>query len=258
MSLYLLQLLGVSVVINGILFVIAFGRKSDKLTDASYALSFMTLAVLAFAASQQAGYNVILLLMVLLWALRIGSFLLYRVLHDGRDRRFDAMRNNFWKFGKFWLGQAVTVWVLMLPYMMSMRTSGDWNWLALSGVVLWAAGFIIEGIADVQKYEFTHRPSRSGHWIDSGVWRYSRHPNYFGEILVWIGVYLFALPGLSTVGMLVGAISPLFISALLLFVSGIPPLEQSAEKRWGRDPGYQAYKKRTSILIPWPPRSRND
>ncbi len=91
-----------------------------------------------------------------------------------------------------------------------------------------------------------------GTWIDTGIWRYSRHPNYFGEILVWIGLYIYAVPVLALPANLVALISPLLIMCLLLFVSGIPLLEKSANERWVNIPAYQRYKRRTSILVPLP------
>ncbi len=116
----------------------------------------------------------------------------------------------------------------------------------------WTVGLIIETIADVQKIQFKNNPANKGKWIESGIWRYSRHPNYFGEIVVWIGVYIVAATSLPFVQAAIGLISPLFIIVLLLFVSGIPILEKSADKRWGNDPAYKKYKKRTSLLIPLP------
>jgi len=119
------------------------------------------------------------------------------------------------------------------------------------GVAVWAIGLVCETIADLQKMAFSNDPANKDKWIDTGIWHYSRHPNYFGEILVWVGVYLYTLASLPLLPAVIGLVSPAFIIILLLFISGIPILEKSADKRWGSESKYQAYKKRTSILIPF-------
>lgn len=252
----LLFYLLISVVFNLALFIVAFKLQSDKLTDISYALSFLILAGAAFALNEKTAYGTVLLIMVAIWAIRIGGFLLYRVIRAGKDARFDDMRSSFLKFGQFWLLQGVSVWVLMIPFILALTTGtvtfGGW---ALAGFVAFAAGLVIETVADLQKLAFNSRPQNKGKWIESGIWRYSRHPNYFGEILVWVGVYIYTIQALGgTFGVLVGLINPVFISLLLIFVSGIPLLEKSADKRWGRDKAYRAYKARTSVLVLWPRR----
>lgn len=212
----------------------------------------MVLALYALTRSSSVAYDILGVSMVCLWALRIGGFLLYRVLQSGSDRRFDGMREHFLQFGKFWLGQALTVWVVMLPATLAFSKAETGHKLAVIGIALWCTGFIIESIADFQKYHFAHDPKHKGHWIDSGIWRYSRHPNYFGEIMVWISIYIYAFTALTATERLIGLVSPLFITLLLLFVSGIPILERSADKRWGSVSAYQTYKQHTSILIPLP------
>ncbi len=247
--------LALSLAINGSMFLVAYHLKSDKLTDASYAVSFIALAAFIYSQSSGQALHILELALVCLWALRIGGFLLYRVIKNGKDQRFDGIRENFWKFGQFWLGQGFTAWLLLLPAALAAQhQQAGLHTLTLVGLVVWAIGFLLETTADLQKYRFSQQPKNKNTWIDSGVWRYSRHPNYFGEILVWIGLYLCALQALTTSGKIVSVLSPLFIMALLLFVSGIPILEKSADKRWGSDPKYKQYKKRTSVLIPLPKR----
>jgi steroid 5-alpha reductase family enzyme len=245
----------VAIVFNLLLFITAYWRQSDKLTDVSYALTFILLAVLVVRTSPAQGvYGMIGISMVVLWACRIGGFLLYRVIRVGRDMRFDDVRNHFMKFGRFWLGQAITVWLLMLPIVFAFSRKNHLGSVELLSVCLWVFGFGVETIADLQKYRFRSNQRHANHWIDTGLWRFSRHPNYFGEILVWCSIYLYAYTGMSAPEKIIALVSPLLISILLLFVSGIPTLEHSADKRWGSNPSYESYKQRTSILVPLPRR----
>ncbi len=241
------------IVINILMFVVAFKQQSDKLTDISYAVSFFGLGLFLLIEAKQFSYfSLIGFLMIAVWAIRIGSFLLYRVLKVGFDRRFDDIRNNFWRFGKFWVAQALTAWVLLLPYALSVRRHHQFYGLSLIGLFIWLIGLAVEAIADIQKYRFHNLLVNKNKWIDSGIWHYSRHPNYFGEIAVWLGLYLYLEPNLNLVEKLIGLVSPVFISILLLFISGVPPLEKAADARWGKDKAYQTYKKTTSLIVPFP------
>jgi len=246
----LIVALAVSLGINLSMFLVAFWRKSDKLTDISYAVTFATIAIWSFVTSSREWYHTLLMALVVVWATRLGGFLLYRVIKKGKDARFDGMRESFTKFGKFWLGQAITVWVMMIPSVFAFNANPSRNWIVPIGVAVWAIGLICETIADLQKMAFSNNPANKDKWIDTGIWHYSRHPNYFGEILVWIGIYLYTLASLPLLPAIIGLVSPAFIIILLLFISGIPILEKSADKKWGKEPKYQAYKKRTSLLIP--------
>lgn len=234
------------------MFIPAFIWKTDKLTDISYAVTFVIVALYGFLFGGITTASVVLFSMITLWAVRLGSYLLVRIHKIGKDNRFDEMREHFWRFFRFWLLQGVSVWVVLLPSMLffhnSIQTIPPYAYI---GLLLWLTGLTIEAVADMQKFRFINDPQNKGKWIDSGLWKYSRHPNYFGEILLWAGVYIFTLFGLGVVESWIGAIGPLYIASLILFVSGIPLLEKGAEERWGDQDAYQAYKKKTSILIPW-------
>ena len=123
----------------------------------------------------------------------------------------------------------------------------------IAGAVIWLLGLVIEAVSDAQKSAFKSKAENRERFVTSGLWRYSRHPNYFGEMLVWWGLFVFAVPFLHGAAFAV-VIGPVFITLLLLFVSGIPLLERSAEAKYGEDPAYREYKRRTSILVPLPPR----
>lgn len=242
-----------SLAINTALFLIAFKFQSDKLTDISYAISFLTIDVVSFIyAGKQTAFTWIIFALPALWSVRIGSFLLIRVLIVGKDRRFDGIREKFTSFSKFWLGQAMTAWVLMLPVTIAMYRGGKVSALVMGGLLIWLIGIVIEALADYQKFVFKLSKNNVGNWIDNGLWKYSRHPNYLGEILVWCGIYVSTLIALNTFEKLIGLASPLLISFVLLFISGVPLLEKSADKRWGKRTAYQDYKKRTRLLIPLP------
>lgn len=252
---YLAVLLGLAVAVNLLLFLVAYRYRTDKLTDISYALTFMLLAAIGLMHSNHSLPAWILAAMIFIWAIRLGGFLLIRIWHTGRDKRFDAMRSHFWSFGKFWLAQGLSVWFILIAPLEGFRTlHTNFPLWSIGGIAVWCIGLVIETTADLQKYRFSHQPKNKDHWIHTGVWSWSRHPNYFGEMLIWIGAYLFVVPLLPMAAVLVGVLSPLFIISLLLFVSGLPPLEKSADSRWGKNPKYQDYKRHTSILIPWPPR----
>lgn len=256
MWVYILTALGISLAINVLLFFVAYKYRTDKLTDTSYAATFAVLALFGVLYTGITPFNCLLLAMVILWAIRLGGFLLYRVSKTGRDARFDTIRNDFWKFGKFWVGQGLSVWVIMLAALLAFaQMHAQISVVAWLGAACWLIGLGLEATADIQKFRFTSSPANKNTWIQTGVWRYSRHPNYMGEMLVWIGVFIYASTVLSPVLTLIAALSPIFIISLLLLVSGVPILEKIADKRWGSDPKYREYKARTSILVPWPPKS---
>lgn len=246
----------IALAVNGAFFAVAAARRTDVVTDLSYSLTFATLAVaLAFTGARDA-VQLAASLLVLLWALRLGGYLFRRILRMKVDHRFDGMRDKPLRFARFWLLQAVSVAVIMLPvsYLLDRSAAPGFGAWAVAGGAVWLAGLVIESVADAQKSAFRARDENRGRFIAHGLWRYSRHPNYFGEILVWWGLFLYAVPVLEGAAFAVVA-GPIFITLLLLFVSGIPPLERSADEKYGADPAYRDYKRRTSILVPLPPRS---
>lgn len=243
-----------AIAINLVMLVPAYYFKTDKLTDISYSLTFLIIAIFGFISSSMNASTTVLFVMLTMWALRLGIFLFMRISRAGKDRRFDGVRENFITFARFWLLQGLTVWLVLLPSLMFFDKATPKPCLAsYIGFTLWLAGFLIELIADNQKYQFNNKNNGS-QWINIGLWKYSRHPNYFGEILLWLGVYVYTACSLSMLQAVFAFISPLYIAVLLIFVSGIPILEKSADERFSTDPAYEAYKKRTSLLIPWFPK----
>lgn len=251
----LLESLLFAVGLNLAMFMPAYLLKTDKLTDISYSVTFIALAIIGLLRYGTANGALILGLMVILWGVRLGSFLFWRINKTGKDNRFDKMRSKFASFLGFWLLQGITVPLVLIPVSLAFTNQAtELGWLGLLGIVIWAKGLTIEAIADWQKAKFKQNPANRGKWIASGLWHYSRHPNYFGEILVWIGVYITAFNMLSGAEKIIGLASPLYIGGLLIFVSGIPLLEKVADKRWGNSPTYQHYKQSTPLLVPRLPR----
>jgi steroid 5-alpha reductase family enzyme len=245
-----------SFAIQALFFAFAASLKTDKVTDLSYSLSFAALALLLVIANRAfAPVQVMAAAFVVIWAARLGSYLLARILKIGKDARFDDKRGDFLKFLGFWVLQAIAVWAIMLPatVLLSLPAAAPLGAVSAIGAVMWLVGFAIEAVADAQKYAFRNDPSNKGRWIQSGLWKHSRHPNYFGEVLLWWGLFVLALPSLSP-STLFALVGPVAITLLLLFVSGIPLLEKGADEKYGRDPEYQEYKRLTSVFLPLPQR----
>jgi len=247
--------LALALAVNGAFFAVAAVRKTDVVTDLSYSLTFALLAVVLLFTGAREPVQLVASLLVLAWALRLGGYLFRRILRMKVDHRFDEMRDAPLRFARFWLLQAVTVAVVMLPvsYLLDRDHPPNFGSWSIAGACVWLAGFVVEAVADAQKAAFKAKAENRRRFVADGLWRYSRHPNYFGEMLVWWGLFVYAVPVLDGAAFAVVA-GPLFITLLLLFVSGIPPLERSADAKHGSDPDYRSYKQRTSILIPLPPR----
>lgn len=239
--------------LNIAMFLVAFYKKTDKLTDISYAVTFAGIVLFGALGNKMSSAQWVVTAITIFWSVRLGSYLLYRIHIIGRDKRFDEMRQSFWKFGRFWVLQGLTAWIVLIPASLLLQTNRvtEFNTLVIIGALVSVFGIVFEGISDIQKFNFIQNKQNKGKWIESGLWKYSRHPNYFGEILTWVGVYIVSYKWLEGREVYLGLIGPLFISFILIFVSGIPILEKGADKRWGSDKKYQEYKKRTSILIPF-------
>lgn len=247
---YLLIALG----FNLLMFLFAYKLKTDKITDLSYALTFIFLAFISFFINSFSQLKLILLLMIFFWALRLGVFLFIRIRKIKKDRRFDGIRENFLKFFGFWFLQGITVWIILLPSLMFFNSETKITLLSWIGFAVWFIGLITETFSDLQKYQFNNNPKNNNKWISTGLWKYSRHPNYFGEILCWAGIYIFTFNSLTNIQRVFSLNSPVFIAILLIFITGLPKLEKYANKKWGKSKEYREYKQKTSILIPWFPK----
>jgi len=231
-------------------FIPAFFFKTDKFTDFSYGFTFIALSAAAFWPGSANGVKLVLTGMVFIWAVRLIAYLVVRIRKIGKDERFDTIRNSFWQFWSFFFFQGASAWVIMLPSIFLLRSQNpSWSFVTVFGSMVWLFGFLIEAISDHQKFRFRNNPANKDKWIESGLWAYSRHPNYFGEVLCWTGIYMFSIGNLLEPEKTWGLVSPVLITVLLLLITGIPKLEESAEKKWGRNSAYQAYKRSTSIFF---------
>jgi steroid 5-alpha reductase family enzyme len=240
--------------IHWIAFIPSYMFRTEHYFDITGSISYISAFACAWILSpQQLPRNALLALLVSIWAIRLGSFLLLRVKRIGKDVRFDKLKHDFLAFAMTWTLSGL--WVLLtsaaaLAAMTNQKAEGL-DAFALFGALLWTVGFTIEVIADSQKTRFRNNPENVGKFITTGFWRLSRHPNYFGEILLWIGIAVIAFPAL-TGWQYATLASPVFVYLLLTKVSGIPLLERKAQETWGDDPTYQAYKENTPTLVPNP------
>jgi len=234
----------------------AISAKSDKLTNLSYGLTFIiTAASTIFINSSPKLPQYVVLGAIIIWGARLSGYLFIRILKTKKDKRFDRIREKPLRFALFWLFQIGSIWIIMLPStaILSSKTRLNSFYLFLAGIIVFLAGLVFEAIADWQKYRFKSNSKNKDKWIKSGLWKYSRHPNYFGEMLVWWGLYIASIPFVGKLSP-VFAISPLYISWLLIKVSGIPLLEKEYLKKYKDNHKYASYVKKTSVLIPLPPK----
>lgn len=242
-------------IINWVVFVPSMLKQTEHYFDLTGSLTYITVIVVAALSSDDLdARGVVVTLMVLVWAGRLGSFLFRRVRRDGRDGRFDTIKVDVLRFLMTWTLQGL--WVLLtVACALAIVTGSDresFDAFAIVGSVIWLAGFAIEVVADQQKSAFKQDPANEGRFITTGLWAWSRHPNYFGEITLWTGIAIMALPVLSG-WRWVTIISPFFVTLLLTRISGLPMLERRAAKRWGDEPEYQQYVSTTPVLVPRPP-----
>ena len=243
---------GLAFVIQWIVFIPSFVRQTEKFFDLTGSITYISVTTLALLLSSAIDARAILLwALVIIWAVRLGTFLFRRIQKAGKDDRFDELKPSFIRFLNVWTIQGLWVTFTAAAAWVAITTTHrkELDAFAVIGLLVWMFGFAFEVIADAQKSRFNADPANKGKFIQIGLWSRSRHPNYFGEIVLWIGVAIIALPVLQG-WQWVALISPVFVTLLLTRVSGIPLLEAKADKKWGGQPEYEAYKKRTPVLIP--------
>lgn len=245
----------IAFIIQWIVFIPSYLNQTEKYYDLTGGITYLTVSVVAVLLSSPADTRSILLLgLVAIWAIRLSTFLFRRILKAGEDVRFAELKTAFPRFLLTWTLQGL--WVsLSLAAALAAITSDlrlPLSWVAGLGLLVWIVGFGIEVVADRQKSHFRADPKNAGKFIHSGLWAWSRHPNYFGEIVLWVGIAIIAIPVLRGWQWLT-LISPVFITLLLTRISGVPMLEASADERWGGQAEYEAYKANTPVLVLRPP-----
>ncbi len=238
--------------IQWLVFVPSFLFQTEKFFDLTGSLTYITVTILAVLLTPvKDARSILLLVLVLIWAARLGIFLFRRIRKAGKDDRFDELKPSFIRFLNTWTIQGLWITLTAGAALAAITTTArkDLGWVALLGLLVWLVGFGFEAVADAQKNRFRADPGNKGRFIHTGLWARSRHPNYFGEIVLWIGVALIALPVL-TGWQYITLISPVFVALLLTRVSGVPLLEKKADEKWGGQEDYEAYKESTPVLFP--------
>lgn len=250
--------MALSFIIHWLVFIPSYFYKTEKFYDitgtVAYLSILLTTAYLINLVNDEGILlrSIISIIFVMIWAIRLGIFLFKRVIKVGEDKRFEHAKKSFSKFLMFFNISALWVFLTIVNVLTMIINNSDsvTDLFFIIGFSISIIGFIIEVVADMQKRKFRTNISNKGQFISSGLWSISRHPNYFGEMMIWVGM------SFATIPILIGwqfitLISPIFVIFLLTKVSGINLLEASANDKWGADKNYQDYKDKTSVLIPF-------
>jgi steroid 5-alpha reductase family enzyme len=243
---------GLAFMIQWLVFIPAYLMQTEKFFDITGSITYISITLAAvFFSNGIDARSILLSALVVIWAVRLGTFLFSRIQKAGKDDRFDEIKPSFVRFLNVWTIQGLWVTFTAAAALVAITSTHrkELDLFAVIGLLVWIFGFTFEVVADSQKGRFNADPQNKGRFIQTGLWSRSRHPNYFGEIMLWLGVAIIALPVLQG-WQWVAMISPLFVTLLLTRVSGVPMLENKADKKWGGQEDYEAYKKRTPVLIP--------
>jgi steroid 5-alpha reductase family enzyme len=245
---------GLAFAIQWLAFIVAYLLQTESFFDLTGSLTYISVTAIAVLLSPVVdGRSILLLGLVVVWAARLGTFLFRRIRRAGKDARFDEIKPSFLRFLNTWTLQGLWVTLTLAAALAAITTTTrkELDPFAAIGFLVWVFGFSFEVAADTQKSRFRADPKNKGRFIHTGLWAWSRHPNYFGEIVLWVGVAIITLPVLRG-WQWVTLISPAFVALLITRISGVPILEKQADERWGGQEEYEAYKERTPVLIPRP------
>ena len=243
--------------VQWLVFIHAWRNQTEHFYDLTGSLTYIvTIAAALLMAGRFDTPSLIIAVVIWVWALRLGPFLFFRIRKAGEDRRFRTIKVSFPTFFMTWTLQGAWVFITASAALGALTSSvaTELGFVFYLGLALWLIGFVIEVVADQQKTAFRADPANANAFITTGLWARSRHPNYFGEITLWVGVAIMALPALQG-NQLFLMLSPLWVIFLLTAVSGIRMLENRGRKQWGDDPEYQAYVNKKTALMLWPPRA---
>ena len=241
--------------IQWIAFIPAYVFQTEKFYDLTGSLTY--LSVIWYSLTYSSEYfanlnlaNLVIVLLITFWALRLGSFLFFRIKKDGEDKRFRTIKPSASQFFMTWTLQGL--WVSLCSMCALTAISSDSglivNPVFFAGLVLFIFGFLLEIIADKQKSKFRAIPENKNKFISSGLWARSRHPNYFGEIVLWTGIAVMSFSSLEGLQYLT-LISPIFTYVLLVYISGVRMLEARGDIKWGENEDYRNYKENTPVLL---------
>ena len=245
-------LISLAVLIQFAIFLPSFLFQTEKFYDLTGSLTFISISSIAyFSLDNPTTIDTILYLYVIVWAGRLGIFLFRRINKDGKDERFDKAKKKFFWFLQYWMGQAGWVVFTAGASILAILSpvEAELEVLAFIGIFLWWSGFLIEVIADYQKRKFRETSDPKTKFISTGLWSRSRHPNYFGEITLWVGMAVISLSSLSGIEYVTAIVSPVFVYLLLVKLEGVPMLERIADERYGDLSDYQEYKAKTPVLM---------
>ncbi len=237
-------------------YLFALRLRNNSIVDIGWGPGFILVGIFQFMMvdGNVSIRTIVYTCLVLVWAARLSWHIGLRNHGKSEDFRYAAMRAGWgnawwWKgFTNVFLLQAAVLWVVSIPIVILWQTpDASWDWIGILGVVIWGVGMFFEVVGDAQLAAFKRDPANKGHVIMNGLWKFTRHPNYFGEALLWWG---FAAGQLGLTYGWIGLVSPLILNLLLLYVSGVPMLE----KKYEHHPEFQAYARVTSRLIPWFPK----
>lgn len=249
--------LGITLICVALLWLVSLPLKNTSIIDIFWGPGFSIVGIAAYMlAADATDRGLILAVLVVLWGIRLGGFLALRNIGHGEDKRYQAMRAEINARGGNWplrslftvfVLQGVILWIVSWPVQLGQFGTTPLGGFAAAGVGLWLVGFLFEAVGDWQLYRFKSEPANQGKVMDQGLWRYTRHPNYFGNACIWWGIWLVAAPVIP----LWVIVCPAFMTILLLKVSGVALLEKDLSKR---KPGYREYIEKTSSFVPWPPK----
>ena len=241
--------------IQWIAFIPAYIFQTEKFYDLTGSLTYLLVIWYSLTLSSDQftnlnGANIVIVLLISLWAIRLGSFLFMRIHHDGEDKRFRSIKPSASQFFMTWTLQGLWVSLCSMCALtaISSNTGIVTNAFFYIGLALFILGFAIEVMADMEKSAFKANQENKDKFITTGLWARSRHPNYFGEIVLWTGIAVMSFSSLEGLQYLT-LISPIFTYLLLVYVSGVRMLEARGDLKWGDDPAYQEYKKKTPVLL---------
>ena len=238
--------------IHLLVFIPSYYYQTEKFFDLTGTVSYVSSVLFIFFKSNTVESinlgSLVLSTLIIIWSLRLGTFLFLRIKKAGKDRRFNQIKKSFsWFFMTFSIS-GMWVTICSICALTGVANGIIFSSITIIGIVIFLIGFTIEIIADSQKTKFRAKDGNKDKFISSGLWKYSRHPNYLGEIILWLGISLISLSSLEGF-QYVTLISPIFTYLLLVNVSGINLLEKSGDKKWGKLESYKKYKEKTPRLI---------